>query len=200
MDVQTAFLYADREEEMVVKEPPGVKTQDKDGGPLLMKLGRTIYRLAQSPGKWLFTIDSVLIAIGFEPLKSDSCEYIHQHNGVIIILTLYVGDLLIVGASIKVIGKIKRKLTDKFRMKDMGDVSLALGVHVTRNRENGTLKISLDKQIKSIWDRFGMANCNLASTPGYDSKLSRTQSEDTLLNEEETQQYQAITSSVIYLA
>ena len=45
-----------------------------------------------------------------------------------------------------------------------------------------------------------MANCKLTSTPGYGPELSTKQPEDTLLNEEETQRYQAITGSVMYLA
>ena len=67
MDAQTAFLYADIEEEVFVEEPPGFETQDKDGDPLVMKLGKRLYGLAQSPGNCMFTMDPVLIAIGFEP-------------------------------------------------------------------------------------------------------------------------------------
>ena len=68
--------------------------------------------------------------------------YIYRHNGAITILTLYVNDLLIVGASIELIRMIERKLIDKVKMKDMGDVSLVLGMQVTRRRENGTLTVS----------------------------------------------------------
>ena len=45
-----------------------------------------------------------------------------------------------------------------------------------------------------------MANCKPASTPGYGPEFITKQPEDTLLNEEETQRYQAIMGSVIYLA
>ena len=62
-----------------------------------MKLGRSLYGLAQSPGNWFHTIDPVLILIGFVPLMSDTCIYIYDHDGIIIILTLYVDDLLVIG-------------------------------------------------------------------------------------------------------
>ena len=116
------------------------------------------------------------------------------------ILTLYMDDFLIVDVSIEVIEMTKKKLMDKFKMKNMGHVSLVLGMQVTRDRENGTLTISQEKRTKSILDRFGMADCNLASTPGYGSELSTKHPADTLLNEEETQRYQAITGSVRCLA
>ena len=71
---------------------------DKDGVPLVMKLHKSLYGLAQSPGNWFMTIDPELVALGLVPLKSDTCVYIDRKNGVVIILTLCVDDLLLVGA------------------------------------------------------------------------------------------------------
>ena len=42
-------------------------------------------------------------SIGFVPLKSDTCIYIYNHDGAIIILTLYVDDLLVIGGDIQLI-------------------------------------------------------------------------------------------------
>jgi len=141
LDVKTAFLYADIEEEVFVAEPPGFETNDNEKGLLVMKLGKSLYGLAQSPGNWFHTIDPVLISIGFVPLKSDTCIYIYNHDGVIIILTLYVDDLLVIGGDIQLIEKIRSKLMEKFKMTDMGDVSLVLGMQITRDREKKTLTI-----------------------------------------------------------
>ena len=159
-----------------------------------------MYGLAQSPGNWWKTIDPLLITLEFDPLKSDTCIYMHRKNGIVIILTLYVDDLL-VGAHIQVIESIKRDLMERLKMTtDMEDVSLVLGMQGTRDRQNKTLPISQENYTKFILDRFGMASCKPTSTPGYGPELSTKQLEDTLLNEEETQRYQAIAGSVIYLA
>ena len=40
LDVTTAFLYADIEEDVFVAKPPGFETQGKNGVPFLMKLGK----------------------------------------------------------------------------------------------------------------------------------------------------------------
>ena len=152
------------------------------------------------PGNWFHTIDPVLISIGYVPRKSDTCIYIYDHDRIIIILTLYVDDLLVIGGDIQLIEKIKRKLMDQFKMTDMGDVSLVLGMQVTRDRQGKTLTISQENYTKSILERFGMADCKPSSTPGFGSELSTKQPEGTLLNKEETQRYQAITGSVMYLA
>ena len=99
LDVKTAFLYDGIEEDVFVAEPPGVETQVKNGVPFVMKLfiGKSLYGLAQIPGNWFHIIDPALVSIGFVPLKSDTCIYIYDHDGIIIILTLYVDDLLVIG-------------------------------------------------------------------------------------------------------
>ena len=73
VDVNTAFLYAFLEEDVDVEAAPGYEKMDKDGVPLVMKLHKSLYGLAQSPGNWFKTIDPELVALGFVPLKSDTC-------------------------------------------------------------------------------------------------------------------------------
>ena len=62
---------------MFVKAAPGFERTDKDGVQLLMKLGKSLYGLAQSPGNWWKTIDPLLITLEFVPLKFD-CSYIYS--------------------------------------------------------------------------------------------------------------------------
>ena len=103
---------------------PGYETMDIKGVQLVMKLGKSLYGLAQSPRNWWKTIDPSLVEIGFIPLKSDTCVYIYNHNNTVVILPLYVDDLLVIGGIIQVIETIKEKQMGKFNMTDMGDVSL----------------------------------------------------------------------------
>lgn len=57
LGVKTAILYAAIEEKVFVAEPPGFESKDKDGGPLVMQIGKSLYRLAQSLGNCFHTID-----------------------------------------------------------------------------------------------------------------------------------------------
>ena len=57
MDVSTAFLYADIQEEVFVEQAPGFVVKDKDRGELVMQLEKSLYGLAQRPGNWFHTID-----------------------------------------------------------------------------------------------------------------------------------------------
>ena len=200
LDVKIAFLYADIEEEVYVKTAPGFETTKKDGVQLVMKLGKSLYGLAQSPQSWWKTIDPKLIEIGFVPLKYDSCVYIYNHNNTVVIITLYIDDLLVIGSNVRVIKTTKKKLKDNFQMSDLGDVSLVLGMQVTRHRKKGTLTISQEDYTKSILARLGMEDCKPSSIPGTGTEISTEQPAETLLNTEQTQRYQAITGSVMYLA
>ena len=62
---------------------------------------------------------------------------------------------------------IKQKLMGRFPMTDMGNVSLVLGMEVTRDRTKGTVTITTQvNYVKSLRERYGMGNCNTAYTPG----------------------------------
>ena len=63
LNVKTAFLYADIEEEVFVAEAPGFETNNNEKGLLVMKHGKSLYGLAQSPG---------IIFIPLIPLLSQS--------------------------------------------------------------------------------------------------------------------------------
>ena len=63
LDVKTAFLYADIEEEVFVAEPPGFEKNDNKKGMLVMNPRKGLYGLVQSPGNWFNTIDPVLVSI-----------------------------------------------------------------------------------------------------------------------------------------
>lgn len=95
----------------------------------------------------------LVLVIGFSPTQSDPCAFILHSR---IILMLYVDDIL-----------ISVKLQDRFEKTNMGEVSLILGMEVTRSYEEGTLVVSQKDYVKRILEKFGMENCNPVSTPGY---------------------------------
>ena len=85
-------------------------------------------------------------------------------------------------------------------MTDKGEASLVIGMGVTHDREKGTVAITQDNYTKSILEWYGMmGNCNPAYTPGVGNELSLDQPEETLLNKEDKQRFQAITDSMMYL-
>ena len=166
LDYNTAFLNAKVEEEVYVEMAPGYEEFSNDGVPTVMRLLKSLYGLRQSPRCWYGTVDKHVVEIGFKSLKSDPCVYIYSEGCAIYVLTLYVDDVLLLGKDRKVLERIKRKLTGRFSMTDMGDVLLVFGMEVTRDRTKGTVTITQENYVKSLLERYGMGNCNPAHTPG----------------------------------
>ena len=75
------------------------------------------------------------------------------------------------------LGRIKQKLMSRVSMTDMGDVSLVLGMVVTRDRGKGAVTITQDKYTETLLERDGKANCSSTYVPGVGKELSLDQPE-----------------------
>ena len=116
VDVLTTLLNADVEEEYFVKMPSEYERSNKTGVPLVMKLRKCLYGLRQSPKDWFGTINQCLGGTRFHPLKSYPCVYIYEDKVGFVILTLYLDDLLLLGASKLLLNKLEKQLMDQFEM------------------------------------------------------------------------------------
>ena len=88
-------------------------------------------------------------------------------------MTLYVDDLLLAGNNAEAMAMVKSQLKQRFKMTDMGEASLALGIEIKRGRQLGTLTISQEACSKSILERFGISDCKPTNTPGDGPELSK---------------------------
>jgi Reverse transcriptase (RNA-dependent DNA polymerase) len=178
MDVKTAFLYGEIEEDIWIELPTGC------GVTGTAKLKKALYGLKQAPRVWYNTLATFLSSIGFQPLDADSSVFCR--DGVII--AIYVDDLLITGASKPDIDKIKDSLKQRFKMSDLGACHFYLGMEVIRDRPRRTLRLSQTAYLRKILQDFGMEHCNdkittpmetssrlMPAEPGYeaDSKFRR---------------------------
>ncbi|WOG90447.1 hypothetical protein DCAR_0209691 [Daucus carota subsp. sativus] len=91
-----------------------------------------------------------------------------QQNGFdssYIILLLYVDDMLIAGSNMREINKLKRQMSEEFEMKDMGAAKQILGMSIMRDRSEGTLKLSQEKYIGKLLEKFSIQDAKTRSTP-----------------------------------
>ena len=162
LDVQTTFLNADVEEEGFVKMAPGYERSNESGVPFVIELMKSPYGLRQGPKNGFSTMDHHLGMIGFCSLKLDLCVYVYEDENDSAILTLYVDDVLLLGANNQLLDKLTETFMDRFKMTDMGDVSRVLGMNVTCDREQGTITINQKDYTGDIVQRYGMRGCNPA--------------------------------------
>ncbi|KAH9307272.1 hypothetical protein KI387_035183, partial [Taxus chinensis] len=74
MDVKSAFLHGDLQEEIYMEQPAGF-VQDSS---LVCWLRRSLYGLKQTPQAWYEKMDSFLLSTGFVRCHSDHTVYL-QH-------------------------------------------------------------------------------------------------------------------------
>ena len=96
--------------------------------------------------------------------------------------------------------KLEEELVWPFDTKCMGDVSVVLGMQVTRDHEKGALTISQAHYTKPVCETYGMGGCKPVYTIGVGPELSITQGEGSTLTKADTQRCQSIVGSVMYLA
>ena len=115
MDVKSAFIHGYIHEEIYMKHPDGYISDPS----LVCKLKKSLYGLKQDPREWYSNMDAFLVSQNFQRCRSDSNVYIHQYNGHLIIIFLYVDDLLITGSTVASISAIKTALQNAFEMSDL---------------------------------------------------------------------------------
>ena len=138
MDVKTTFLHEDLEEEMYMKQPEGFVVKGKKD--MVHKSKISIYGLNQSPRMWYQKFDTFILSLGFVRSKVDHCIYSKEEGGHFINVDLYVDDMLLIGNNMDAIKEVKKQLSSKFNMKDLGPAKFILGVEIKR-----------DKAARKIW-------------------------------------------------
>jgi hypothetical protein len=178
LDVKTAFLHGNLEEEIYMHQPQGFAVLGKESQ--VCKLRKSLYGLKQAPRQWYKKFDSFMCNTGFTRCDADHCCYVKNFENSYIILLLYVDDMLVAGSSIKEINNLKKQLSKQFAMKDLGAAKQILGMRIIRDRANGTLKLSQTEYVKKILSRFSMDGAKPVSTPlGSQFRLTKDQSPKT---------------------
>ena len=79
MDVKTAFLNGDLEEEIYMEQPEGWAVKGKEKYVCLLK--KAIYGLKQASRQWNAKIHKSLLDLGFSRTYSDAGVYVYRRQG-----------------------------------------------------------------------------------------------------------------------
>ncbi|KAL0394937.1 UNVERIFIED_CONTAM: Retrovirus-related Pol polyprotein from transposon TNT 1-94 [Sesamum latifolium] len=163
MDVKTAFLNGELNEEIYMDQPEGF--QEMGQICKVCHLKRSIYGLKQSSRQWYYRFHRAITSIGFTMVEEDHCVYVKRSEKNFMILSLYVDDILLTGNNMEMIVATQKWLSSSFEMKDMGEAEYILGVKIHRDRSKKLLSLSQETYIKRIIERFCMHNANPVDTP-----------------------------------
>ncbi len=153
MNVVTAFLYGFLNELVYVEQPHGfVKNSN-----LVCRLKKALYDLKQASRVWSAMIRSFLNKLGFCETESDKSLFVSKNKKMFIIV--YVDDLLIFGADMSRINKVKAELKSTFKMTDLGSASHYLSMKIRRDRSRKTLTLLQTTYLEAVLKKFDMKDC-----------------------------------------
>ncbi|KIL57633.1 hypothetical protein M378DRAFT_16140, partial [Amanita muscaria Koide BX008] len=192
MDVKSAFLNGELEEEIYMKVPPGHKAS----ADAVWRLKKALYGLKQASREWYKKLSAELKTLGFTRLQADHCVFYKNMDRHPPIIAVYVDDNMVLSDSLDLVTKTKSDLGSRFDMTDLGEVCWILNMEVTRNRQERTIRLSQSQYIEDILERHGMAECKPVHTP-MDSKLKLEKLHAPEVNVKE---YQRLIGSLMYAA
>src|SRR6266540_1600875 len=128
MDVKSAFLNGDLQEEVYVVQPPGFVITGKEHK--VLRLHKALYGLRQPPQAWYAKLDATLEALGFTWSDSEHAVYVRGQGTARLLVGVYVDDLIITGSDESEISRFKGEMKDSFRMSNLGLLRYYLGIEV----------------------------------------------------------------------
>ncbi|GJS33123.1 putative ribonuclease H-like domain-containing protein [Tanacetum coccineum] len=150
MDVKSAFLYGQIEEEVYVCQPPGF--EDPDHPDKVYKVVKALYGLHQAPRAWYDTLATYLLSNGFQRGQIDQTLFIKSQKGHILLVQIYVDDIIFGSIKKELCDVFEKLMKDKFQMSSIGELAFFLGLQVQQRKKG--IFISQDKYVYEILRKF----------------------------------------------
>ncbi|GIL67494.1 hypothetical protein Vafri_20882 [Volvox africanus] len=195
LDVSTAFLNGELEEELWMEQPPGYESADPEQACRLL---RSIYGLKQAPHCWYVKLVTELDKLGFKPSKSDPALFIKKDEKEIVYLLIHVDDFLTTSSDEELIKKVKAAIGEVFKIRDLGEAKVFLEMEISRG-VNGEVKLSQQRYIEALLQRHQLVDAKPRTTPlPPGSRVLPAEDGDTELAD--STKYRALIGELNYLA
>ena len=193
MDVKSAYLHSEIEEEIYLEQPQSFVKQGKNGQTLVCKLNKSIYGLKQTAKNWYESLANLLIKNGFQRSRNDYCLFVRkEEDGTFSYILLWVDDIITAGEH-NVVNAIKSLLEKSFKMDDRGELHWFQGMRILRSEDKIT--VDQEKYIENLIEQFNMTNCKPKATPGeVNLKLVKNNGEHQLVD---TKLYRSLVGSLL---
>lgn len=191
LDVETAFLNGNLDEEIYMEQPEGF-SNNKSKVCLLKK---SLYGLKQAPRQWNKKVCEAMDKLSFKRSEKEHCIFYKHKDKKLIIVAVFVDDFFIFSNDKKMKEEFKAELMRSFVIKDLGPLKDCLGMRVTL--KNGSLSLDQTKYIEQVIERFGMTDAIPVTTPmeaGLKLNLPDT------MEEQPDLPYQQLIGSLMYIS
>jgi hypothetical protein len=128
-------------------------------------LHKALYGLKQAPRAWHLRLKQELEGMGFNQSEADPGLFITKGNGCPGYLLTYVDDILIITRGVDATKPIKESLMSAFDARDLGEATFFLGMSITRDRDNRTIKLGQELMTADLLSKYDMQEAKSLSTP-----------------------------------
>jgi Reverse transcriptase (RNA-dependent DNA polymerase) len=154
LDVSNAFLNGDLKETVYMHQPQGFGDPQHPDHVCLLK--KSLYGLKQAPRAWFEKLCNTLLLMGFQSSNYDPSLFLSRNNGQLTLILVYVDDILVTGSDPTLIQQCITYLSNRFTIRDLGQVHFFLGVQVTSSDKG--LFLSQTKYLSDLLVRANMLN------------------------------------------
>lgn len=161
LDVKTAFLHGELNEDVYVSQPEGFEKKGEEHK--VFKLSNALYGLRQAPRAWNTKLDQILKRLRFKKCSKENSVYRREDGSSLLIVAIYVDDLFVTGTSVKEIKDFKKDMSSNFEMSDLGLLTYYLGLEVRQS--SGCIMINQEAYAQHILKEAAMDDCDSTCIP-----------------------------------
>jgi len=194
VDVKTAFLYGELDEELFMEQPEGFAVKGHEHKVFCLK--HALYGLKQAALQWWKVLDKSMERLGFRRTKSDSGIFIlTSSHGPCVIVIVYVDDAIFMGPDRHFTNRKKAQFMKEWNCRDLGDTKEFLWMRI--HCQGNLISLEQKDYLRTVLERFNMHNARAAPTPlpqGYVPTPSKSPE-----NPKRKSHYQQVIGFLLYL-
>ncbi|GJT52452.1 putative ribonuclease H-like domain-containing protein [Tanacetum coccineum] len=161
LDVKSAFLYGEIEEEVYVTQPKGF--EDPYFPKHVYRVVKALYGLHQAPRAWYARLSAFLLQHNYRRGTIDKTLFIKKDSRDILLVQVYVDDIIFGSTNKAWCDEFEVLMKGEFEMSAMGEMTFFLGLQVKQLPDG--IFISQDKYVKDMLTKFDMESVRTATTP-----------------------------------
>ncbi|GJU30897.1 putative ribonuclease H-like domain-containing protein [Tanacetum coccineum] len=192
MDVKSAFLYGEIEEEVYVTQPKVF--EDPHSPKHVYKVMKALYGLHQAPRAGYAILSTFLLKHNYRRGTIDKTLFIKKNSRDIILVQVYVDDIIFGSTNKAWCTEFEVLMKGEFEMSAMGELTFFLGLQVKQKPDG--IFISQDKYVQDMLKKFDMESVRPATTPFEASKPKSKDEPDDAVN---VHLYRSMIGSLMYL-
>ncbi|GJU72027.1 retrovirus-related pol polyprotein from transposon TNT 1-94 [Tanacetum coccineum] len=192
IDVKTAFLNGNLQEEVYVSQPDGFV--DPDNPNHVYKLKKALYGLKQATRAWYDMLSSFLISQDFSKGSVDPTLFIRKEGKELIMVQVYVNDIIFGASTLELCDLFAKIMCLKFKMLMMGKISFFLGLQIFQNPRG--IFINQSKYALESIKKYGFDSCDPVDTPMVEKSKLDEDKEGKAVN---PSHYRGMIGTLLYL-